>query len=94
MVDGLFLVAADGVDQLNQLAVEHRGGVTDQLVLSLFARGRCRFSAIFDRLDLAGPGFNAIGVDGGQQIADDLGELYAARLLPDAFPSCAKTRPF
>ena len=51
MVDGLFLVAANRVDQLDQLAIEHAGSVTDQLLLSLFACGRRRLGAVGHGLD-------------------------------------------
>ena len=84
MVDGLFLVTANGVDQFDQFAVEDGGGVTDQLFLSLFASGRRRLGISCQGLDRAGLGLDAVGVDGGQQIADNAGELYAAGLLPDA----------
>ena len=33
-------------------------------------------------LDLAGLGLNAVGVDGGQEIADDVNELDAAAEVP------------
>ena len=40
MVDGLVLVAANRVDQIDQLAVEHAGRLAYQQFLSLVAIGR------------------------------------------------------
>ena len=75
MVDGLFLVAPDGVNQLDQLAVEHAGSVTDELLLGLLAEFIRGLRTLCGRLDLARLLLDAVRVDGLQQNADDVGEF-------------------
>ncbi|MCS1408503.1 MAG: hypothetical protein M2R45_01679 [Verrucomicrobia subdivision 3 bacterium] len=86
MVDGLFLVPANRIDQFNQFPVEDGGGAVDQLLLGFPASAWGRFGIVVGyRLDFPRFRLNAVRVDGGQQIADDVGEFNAAGLFLDAF---------
>ena len=85
MVDGLFLVAADGVDQLDQLPVEDGRGIAHQLLPRLVVSDRGRLRAFGHGLDLARLLVDAVRIDGRQETADDLRQFGAPGLRPDPF---------
>ena len=64
VVNGLFLVAADGVDQLDQLPVEDGRGVADQVFPRLVVSRRRRLRAFGHGLDLARLLVDAVRIDG------------------------------
>ena len=87
MIDGLLLVAANRVDQVDQLAGEHAGGVGGEQVARLVHGSGGRFIVPHRGIELTRLGVDTVGVDGSQQVADDVGQLDAAGLLLDAAPA-------
>ena len=83
MVDLLLLLSPDGVDQLDQLAVEHRGRLTHELFLRLLALVVSRIAALRQLRQLQRSRFDIVGVDGVEQTVDDARQLNALRCLSD-----------
>ena len=79
VIDGLLLVAADRVDQVYQLSGEHAGGGGGEQVTRLVHGGRGRIVVSDRGIDLTRLGFDPVGVDGRQQVADDVGQFRRRR---------------
>src|SRR5690554_1116838 len=84
MDDGLFLVPADAVDQLDQFAVEYAGGLFDQFGLGLVAGIVAGVAAAGQAADFQCLLFHPVGVDGAKQFADHQQQRFAISLFSNA----------
>ena len=84
VVDLLFLVSSDAVDQLYQVAIENMGCRFDQFRLSFFTLFIARIGAHQLSRQLQGFGFDSVGVDGVKQAIDQMRQFNAFCRLPDS----------
>ena len=77
MVDLLLFVSSDGIDQIDQVAIEEIGGLAYQLGLGLFALVITRVCILGLLRQLTGLLIDPAGINSIKQAIDDTGQLYA-----------------